>query len=201
MAAPQLSPRALLVGDAPDIREDVFHLAKTRAHLRHLTLEQRVWLPASEVLSRVERDRARAYLQLWQQSQGRLCPYPDFVFHLGDEPRGGWASHTTTANAIPTMRRAGGIYYSPWGGRQLLLRELYAAHGFPTFPALAREANVEVYRVFKPSLSYAHMRQALGNAQVVPQVGVFTAVALASMAKKICCRPVLLSAWLRSCLV
>ena len=54
--------------------------------------------------------------------------------------------------------------------------------GFPTFRALADAAGVPLYQVFKPiqGLSYGHMRQALGNSQVVPQVGVFSLCALAS---------------------
>ena len=181
----ELRPEALIVGDRDDVREDSFHLAGGRRHLQGLSLGQRVAVPVDQLLSPTERERARAYVQLWQESCPTMrCSFPNFVCHLGDEPRGGWRTVTSKDNALPTMRRAGGIYYSPWAGRQVLLRELYAAHGFPTFADLAIAAQVPIYRVFKPGLSYGHARAALGNSQVVPQVGVFTATALACLVRK-----------------
>ena len=74
------------------------------------------------------------------------------------------------------------MYVAPAAGRQILLRELFAGMGFPAFQHLADAAGVDVYQVFKPTLGlrYSHMRQALGNAQVVPQVGVFAACLLSS---------------------
>ncbi|CAE7632926.1 unnamed protein product, partial [Symbiodinium sp. CCMP2456] len=56
----------------------------------------------------------------------------------------------------------GGVMFSPAAGRQCLLKELYMGMGFPTFRGLADAAG------------------ALGNSQVVPQVGVFALCALAS---------------------
>ena len=175
-------PRALLVGGPLDVQEDVFHLARSRRHLQSGGLQQ--WLQAQpdEILNQVERERVNAYVEHWLQRPHTVrCDFQDLAFHLGDEPRGGWVTTSATSHVLPTLRRSGSLYYSPFVQRQFLLRELYAAHGFPTFPALAREARVPVYQVFKPSLTYTHMRQALGNAQIVPQVGVFTACALASL--------------------
>ena len=155
--------------------------------LGYLSFSERLRLPASAILTPVEVDRAQAYVHHWSQdlAAGNGCAFCDLIAHLGDEPRGGWITSTTRANAMPTLRRTGGLYFSPWACRHLLLRELYAAHGFPAWTALAHAADVPLYRVFKPGLSYMQLRAALGNAQVVPQVGVFTACALASLAVRV----------------
>ena len=71
-------------------------------------------------------------------------------------------------------------------GCDLLLKELYAGMGFPAFKHLAEAAGVPLYEVYRPllGLRYSHARTALGNSQVVPQVGVFTACVLASQCLK-----------------
>lgn len=134
-----------------------------------------------------EVDRLNTYVQKWSQSDTPVCHFEDLVVHLGDNPKSekGWTTWSAKSLALPTLRRAGGLYASPFAQRQLLLRELYAAMGFPTFPELANAARVPIYQVFRPTVGlwYSHMRQALGNSQHVASVGVFTACALASSLK------------------
>ena len=60
----------------------------------------------------------------------------------------------------------------------MTLQELYASMGFPTTERLASAARVGVYDP-RRGLSHLQSRQALGNSQVVPQIGCVVACALA----------------------
>lgn len=137
------------------------------------------------VLNSDELGRLEGYMRKWYAlSDGEKCDVEDLVVHLGDNPttQKGWTTWSAKSRAIPTLRKTGGLVFSPYASRPVMLKELYAAMGFAVFPHLAEAAKVPLYQVFKPTLQlrYSHMRQALGNAQHVASVGVFTAVSLAS---------------------
>lgn len=173
--------RSLLCGSPADVQEDCFNLACTRQHLQGLPAEKLLNLQPLQILNEAEVQRASKYLDDWSCSVKAKCSYEDLICHLGDNPNQ-WRTWSAVSGACPTLRRGGGVMFSPAAGRQCLLKELYMGMGFPTFRGLADAAGVPLYQVFKPlqGLSYAHMRQALGNSQVVPQVGVFALCALAS---------------------
>ncbi len=181
-------PRSLLCGKAADVAEDAFHVARTRLHLRGMPLGDLSSMDPMNLFNQNEVERLHTYVQKWSQSSTAVCCFEDLMVHLGDNPKSekGWTTWSAKSLAIPTLRRAGGLYASPCAQRQLLLRELYAGMGFPTFPELAKAALVPIYQVFRPTagLWYSHMRQALGNSQHVASVGVFTACALASSCKR-----------------
>ena len=134
-----------------------------------------------------EMTRLRTYTHLWSQlDRENRCAFEDLAVCLSDEPDGGWVTWSGVSSAIPTLRRSSGLIASPYAQRAFLLRELFASMGFASFPTLAKVAGVPLYQVHKPllGLKYSHMRQALGNAQHVANVGVFSACALACMSKR-----------------
>ena len=182
-----LRPRALLCGEDADIREDSFHIARTRSHLRSMAVHELASVCPAGLFNHREVQRIHSYLHMWQSSTTHVCSYEDLIVHVGDNPtnHGGWTTWSAKSHAVPTLRRAGGLMYSPWARRQVLLRELYAGMGFPTFQFLADAAKVPLFQVFRPTIGlwYGHMRQAVGNAQHVASVGVFNACALASACK------------------
>lgn len=178
-------PRDLLCGREGDLQEDTFNLSLCRAHLKTRKLWELTSMYSQELLNISEVERLHTYVDKWNRlTDPTKCEFEDLVVHLGDNPTTdkGWTTWSAKSHAIPTLRKSGGILFSPFAGRQLLLKELYAAMGFASFPHLAAAARVPLYPVFKPMLNlrYSHMKQALGNAQHVGNVGVFTAVALAS---------------------
>ncbi|CAE7223083.1 Trank1 [Symbiodinium sp. CCMP2592] len=183
-------PRALLCGSSHDVKEDVFQLGQQRQHLQGLRAGDLLQLEPAQLLNLHEAKRLQAYVEAWAAASMRpsgVCDWEDLVCHLGDNPAAGWKSWSAVSNRLPTLRRCGGLMAMPAAGRHLLLRELFASMGFPTFEPLAAAAAVPLYQVFKPlsRLTYLHQRQALGNSQVVPQVGVFAACVLASLSESV----------------
>ena len=126
--------------------------------------------------------RAHAYWQKFLALEpSKRCELPDLVVHLSDNPAGesGWLTWSAVSGQIPTIRRSSGKFLSFHAGRHLILRELYLAMGYPTFPFAAQSAGV-AYRVFSPSVTHADMRRALGNSFHAVQVGVFMSALLCS---------------------
>ena len=74
-------------------------------------------------------------------------------------------------------RRSSGMFVVPHLNRHLILKELYAGMGFPTWPELARAAGTHVYEVHRSD--YTTMRHALGNSMHPAQIGTFMAVNMA----------------------
>ena len=176
------------MGDAHDVREDVFQLGQSRQHLQHLGVHDLANLRPIDLMNTEEAWRLQRYAEAWAMEKlrsSRACEWSDLLCHLGDDPSS-WKTWSALGGACPTLRRSGGMIAAPAAGRQVLLRELYAGMGFPAFQVLADAAQVPVYQVFKPlqGLKYSHMRAALGNSQVVPQVGVFSACVLASLCSR-----------------
>ena len=171
----------LLCGGHLDIQEDCYNLALCRQHLQGLEVRDLLTLGPKDVMSPAEKARMQVYVADWLAFDRPKCAWQDLICHLGDNP-GAWRTWSAISMACPTLRRSSGIMAAPAADRQVLLKELYAGMGFPSFPHLAHAAQVPIYQVFKPMqrVTYSHMRQALGNSQVVPQVGVFAACALAS---------------------
>ena len=180
-----LRPSAVLRGDANDVAEDLFHLMGHRRHLRAyhpLSVGQLLEVDPLVVLNHLEMRRLHTYVNLWSRLEAR-CDWNDLAVGLSDEPDGGWTTWSATSNAIPTLRRASGLIASPAAHRAFLLRELYAAMGFASFPELAGKAKVPVYHVHRLGIPQSQMRRALGNSQHVAQVGAFAACALACICK------------------
>ena len=183
-----MRPSAVLCGKKADIDEDLFHIAQYRQHLRGYRLATQIHsLHPLAALNNSEMTRLRTYTHLWcQLDSGNRCGFEDLAVCLSDEPDGGWVTWSGVSSAIPTLRRSSGLIASPYAQRMFLLRELFASMGFASFPTLAKVAGVPLYQVHKPllGLKYSHMRQALGNAQHVANVGVFSACALACISKR-----------------
>ena len=125
--------------------------------------------------------RAEEYVRRYEQSTKR-CGWWDLVCHLGDNPRTGWLCWSGSSNKIPTIRKSSGLFALPAAHRHLTVRELHGAMGFPVTPLLAGVSQVPVFDPWRNGLSHARSRQALGNSQVVPNVGVITVCLMA------CCR-------------
>ena len=164
------------MSDLEDVADDCRRLASTRKSTRCDLADSpepmHIWTSA-------ELERADEYVRRWQLLPEK-CGWWDLVTHLGDEPRGGWVTWSGRSNKIPTIRRSSGLYAWPAGHRHLTLRELHGAMGFPVTEALAKVARVPVYQVFRAGLSYSKSRQALGNSQLVPQIGCVAGCLLAS---------------------
>ena len=84
---------------------------------------------------------------------------PNAVFFLGDNPRNR-LTWSAASNAIPTLRRNTGFIWSPFLGRWLLARELFAAMGFPAFPEVQQALGTHCPDYGSPSEG----RKLLGNA-------------------------------------
>ena len=172
-------PRALLCGDASDVREDCF---KIRESSCVSALPEQSGADIWDVATRSEILRAQAY---WHRYVGldpsKRCELQDLVVRLNDNPAGasGWVTWSAISRQIPTIRRSSGKFLSFHAGRHLLLRELFLAMGYPTFPFAAASAGVP-YRVFTPSVTHTDMRRALGNSFHAVQVGVFMLALLCS---------------------
>ena len=184
-----IRPSVLLCGTDVHVEEDTFQLASRRMHLKHLSPAERRGVSPLDVLNFPEKKRLADYVTLWQQRPPPKCTFADLAVHLSDQPglnkfgeRTGWVCWSAASNSVPTLRKSGGIMFSPNAGRQFLLKELYAGMGYPSFNFLADEAGVPQFEVFQPmlGLNYSHMKEALGNSQHVASVGVFGAVALAT---------------------
>ena len=162
----------------------MYHLGQQRQHLQGLSSGDFLALSPHSLLNRFEAQRLQAYAEAWAALEHH-CSWEDLVCHVGDNPAA-WKTWSAVSGACPTLRRTGGMMAMPAAGRQLLLKELYSGMGFPTFDVLAQAAQVPLYQVFKPlmGLRYSHARAALGNSQVVPQVGVFGACLFASLCLK-----------------
>ena len=183
---------SLLVGSSTEILEDTYQLSQSRRHLKHLTTAQRMQMPPEALLGLAEKQRVVDYVNLWvAQSEDKRCPFDidDLAVHVSDNPGTnaagtgqGWVCWSSTSNAIPTLRKSGGIIFSPALKRQYLLKELFAGMGFPSFNFLAEASGVPRFEIFQPTLGlgYRHMKSALGNSQHVANVGVFVACSLAS---------------------
>ena len=158
--------------------EDCAELARTRSWVT--SSQPQPW----DIISTNEFDRASHYItKFWErQAQGTpCCHFDDLFFHTGDNPTtaSGWCTWSASSGRLPTLRRSSGLILSGSHNQQVLLRELYAAHGFPAFEFLARAADVAKYQVFfAPFTTYSDSKCALGNAQHVAQVGVFMATSL-----------------------
>ena len=137
-----------------------------------------------DVLNANEKHRLDTCIELWRRAGGpHICDADDLVVHLGDQPTldgQGWKTWSLTSGAVPTLRRSSGIMWAVGRERPLTLKEQYASMGFCSFLQLASIGRVSLYSVFKPQLSYSQARQALGNAQHVASVGVFSLCALAA---------------------
>jgi hypothetical protein len=170
----KLRPSALLVGTADDIRFDSFMMAPTRQHLSGQSISSPLQLFNSK-----EQLRYHHYCQKWSALGPHRCAWQDLIINLGDNPNGGWTTWSANSNAIPTLRRSGGMMVAAAYQRQVLLKELYAGYGFPTYPKLAEALGVPLYNVFAEGASYTDLRRIIGNGMHIAQIGVFMGVALA----------------------
>jgi hypothetical protein len=104
---------------------------------------------------------------------------PSAVFFLGDNPsnRLTWSA---ASSAIPTLRRNAGFIWSPFLGRWLLARELFAAMGFPAFPGIEQALGTRCPNYGSPSDG----RKLLGNAMHFGVAGTVLMVALACIRLK-----------------
>ena len=198
-----LSPHHVLCGSAADVREDSYHMSWCRGHLHNLELCERTCIHPQRLLNSSEQQRLRDYIAGWQRSEEVSCPFRDLICHLGDSPGTGWWTWSAHSSRIPTIRRSCGIFWTCATGRQVFLKELYSAMGFPAFPHLAAAAQVPTFQVWRPGLTHKHMLQALGNAQHVANIGVFATCAMACAApsppvecKKMSTRASFTFAWL-----
>jgi hypothetical protein len=62
--------------------------------------------------------------------------------------------------------------------RQVILKELYCAHGFPTFECAATACGLTMFNPFVPGATYSDVRRLIGNGMHVAQVGVLMGVVL-----------------------
>ena len=163
-------PRSVILSDLSDVAEDTARLLGKSV--------PSMFLESMDQWTAAELWRADEYVRQWENLSGPKCDWWDLICHVGDDPRTGWTTWSGRSSKIPTLRRSSGLMIWPAGHRHLTLRELYAAMGFPTTQALAAVARVPVYDHFR-GLTYSQSRQALGNSQVVPQIGCVVACALA----------------------
>ena len=134
-----------------------------------------------QLLLPAEAARLYDYVDKYQNFSRDCCEPPDLVVHLGDSPATGWCTWSAVSCALPTIRRCGSLYFSPFYGRQVLLREMFCAMGYPTFGICHLLSNLpqsQAYRVFVPKLSWFDMRRGLGNAMHVAQIGTFAGAML-----------------------
>ena len=175
-----LRPSAVLLSDFQDVQDDCQRLAQVGKRNQAVSTED--GLEPIHLWSQHELLRADEYVRLYEAQQPESCAWWDLVVHLGDDPRTGWRTWSCKSGKIPTLRRSSGLMALPAAHRHLTMRELYAAMGFPTTVALASASRTAVYEPFRADLTYRQAGQALGNSQVVPQVGCTTACILA------CCK-------------
>ena len=177
-----IAPRAVLCSSDSEVEAELLQLSQHRRHLAGV--RGKFSGPATGVLTHRELMGLEHYRMAWQRAGGiSACEPADMIVHLGDNPKAdgtGWCTWTLSSKAIPTLRRSNGILWSFGLQRPVLLKEQYAAMGFCTFPWLSSTAGVRLYDVTNMPCTYPQARQAIGNAQHVACVGVFTACALAS---------------------
>ena len=125
--------------------EDLFHLACSRAHLRQLSVPQRRALQPMDILSPSALNRLECYNLRCQAFLRRRCRSEDLIYDLGDNPGTGWTTWSAVSGTLPMLRRSGSMLFAPHFGRQLLLRELFAGYGYPTFEPLAEASGVDVF--------------------------------------------------------
>jgi hypothetical protein len=128
-----------------------------------------VYLPAE--IQRTE-EYARRFLSLATEK----CSPADLICHVGDNPAGtkvskGWCTWSAKSCRLPTIRRSSGLYMAVFHNRHMLLKELYVAMGYPSYPLTALCCGVPQYEVFLEGLSYFDSLRALGNSMHVASVG------------------------------
>ena len=162
---PNLRPSDTFIADDLDVASDCWHLAGCRTGC---------FSSPKALLSVAEVERLKNYSKAYQQSHFST-DYRDLVVHLGDNPKedgSGWTVWSAAGGKIPAIRKTGSLYYIPSLHRHMTLREMFLAMGYPTFPLCLETSHLtQMYRVFRPGVSWNDMRKALGNSMVVPQVG------------------------------
>jgi hypothetical protein len=99
--------------------------------------------------------------------------YADLVLNLADDAsRRNWS----LSGAMPTLRSRS-CFFSPWLGRLVTPSELFAAHGFPTYPCLSAALGLPMVELPRSDPKYA--LRALGSSMHVASIGVVLLVALA----------------------
>jgi len=137
-------------------------------------------IPLSEVLETMnfrkllsfsELKHLELYEKMWQDKYfAHPASSRGAVFFLGDNP-GNRTTWSGDAARIPGMRARGGLFWIPYIGRWLTVREHMAAFGYPTYEKLATAANQPLY-------TYRATPQQAGNAMHVASVGCMILVAL-----------------------
>ena len=158
------------MGAETDICQDLWHLALCRPGQAAAATG---CLDPADVLSPAEKKRLHDYVHKYSNLFQPACCWRDLVCHLGDSLATGWTSWSATSCRMPTLRKTGGLMFFPAHNRHLLLREMYLAMGYLTFDVSHWPYSSHGYRVFVEGLTWNDMRQALGNAMHVAQVGSF----------------------------
>ena len=168
----------MLLSDLADVQGDCQRLVACRPQRKALAGSED--LEPMECWHASESERAAEYVRLYEASTSK-CGWWDFVCHLGDDPRAqnGWRTWSCKSNRLPTIRRSCGLYAMPAAHRHLTVREIHASMGFPVTAQLSSMVGVPTYDPWRADLTHVQSRQALGNSQVVPQVGCITACLLA----------------------
>ena len=94
------------------------------------------------------------------------------IVYLGDD---GKYLHGISDQRISTFRHSGGLYWALGHDRWVLVKEMLAAMGWPTFPHLSHAALVPIAI---PKMPKSILRKKIGNSMHVANLGVLILCAL-----------------------
>ena len=169
-----------MVATASDIRQDCQALAV------HRRLRPGVLPTLDSLLSPAELRRLACYEARYNALDiCSRCAVEDLIVNLQDNPAAGWCTWTGVSGVLPTLRRSAGVYVYVPQHRQVTLKELYAAMGWPTFSALACASHVPMVDPFRANRSWSEARKQLGNGMHIACLGVLLSLWLATLKPKL----------------
>ena len=159
-------PCDCLLGTQADIAEEVAEMTCSRQHLKkRLSPICR----ASDYCTVRERRVIKHYMK--KSHHHNMCK-KNVIVYLGDD---GKYLHGISDQRISTFRHSGGLYWALGHDRWVLVKEMLAAMGWPTFPHLSDAALVPIAI---PKMPKSILRKKIGNSMHVANLGVLILCAL-----------------------
>ena len=159
-------PCDCLLGTKADIAEEVAEMTCSRQHLKKRLSPIR---HASDYCTVRERGVIKHYMK--KSHHHNMCK-KNVIVYLGDD---GKYLHGISDQRISTFRHSGGLYWALGHDRWVLVKEMLAAMGWPTFPHLSHAALVPIAI---PKMPKSILRKKIGNSMHVANLGVLILCAL-----------------------
>ena len=159
-------PCDCLLGTQADIAEEAAAMTRSRLHLKKRFSPIRC---ASDYCTVREREVIKHYKK---NSHRRQLRKKNVIVYLGDD---GKYLHGIPDQRINTFRYSGGLYRALGHDRWVLVKEMLAAMGWPTFPRLSDAALVPIAI---PKMPKSILRKKIGNSMHVANLGVLILCAL-----------------------